>query len=85
VLGVVSVQEGNPSVSDVVNLFNNNEDMKSINFSVSFDPYSNKFSFKNEGILDGYFHFKGSSAVYGFEDGPLYRIKAVDYPYHIIY
>ncbi len=69
------LDEGNPSVSNIVNLFNNNDDMKSINLTISFDAYNNKFIFKNEGILDRYIFFGGSYLIFGFTDDQLFRIK----------
>jgi hypothetical protein len=69
------LNEGNPSVSDIVNLFNNNDDMKAINLSVSFDIYNNKFIFKNEGIEDRYILFGGSYLIFGFSEKQLFRLK----------
>jgi len=69
------LNEGNPSVSDIVNLFNNNDDMKTINLSLSFDIYNNKFIFKNEGIQDRYILFGASYLIFGFSEKQLFRLK----------
>lgn len=75
------LKEGNPSVSDIVNAFNTDEDMKAINLSVSFNQYNNKFDFQNEGVEDYYLSFNGSGLVYGFDFTTLYRIKCGTEPF----
>ena len=69
------LNEGNPSVSDIVNAFNNDEGIKSLNLSMSFNSYQNKFDFKNELNEDLFLNFDGSGLVFGFDFTSLYRIK----------
>ena len=80
----VRLNEGNPSVTDIVNAFNNDEGMKSVNLSMSFNSYHNKFDFKNENYDDLYLSFDGSGSVFGFDFTSLYRIKFGSFPENLL-
>jgi len=73
------IREGNPSVIDIVNLFNNNDDMKTLNITLSFDTYNNTFNFENKGIDKRYLKFINSNRVFGFKsDSDYYGLETTE-------